>query len=113
VLRKFKKLIECNCVIEFHQEHVHQEHHGRGIVAPLILFSDKTALSKDRKISGHPIYLTIANISCEDRYLPEGHCLLAILPNFNVKESNPEKRLEAFQKCLTRILQPLKDASHK
>jgi hypothetical protein len=35
------------------------------------------------------------------------------LPDFNVKESNPKKWLEANQKSLTHILQPLKNATHK
>jgi hypothetical protein len=68
-------------------------------------------LSNTGKVSGHPIYFSIGNISCEDRYLPEGHCLLAILPDFNVMESDPVKRLKLFQRCLSRILKPLKDAS--
>lgn len=88
--------------------------HGEGmVIAPIILYSDKTSLSNSGKVIGHPIYFSIANISCEDRYLPEGHCLLAILPDFNVIESEPLKRLQLFQKCLSRILKPLKDASFR
>ena len=89
------------------------QEHGSGVVAGLIFHSDKTSLSSDRKISGHPIYMSIANIACEDRYLPEGHCLLAILPNFNVPDRNSVQRLQAFQNCLSHIFAPLKVASHK
>jgi hypothetical protein len=37
---------------------------GDGIIAPLIIYSDQTLLSKDGKVSGHPIYLMLANIAC-------------------------------------------------
>ena len=81
------------------------------VIAPLILYSDKTSLSKGGKVSGHPVYLTLANIECEKRYFPEGHCLLAILPDFSSQPSTPLQRLEAFQSCLEIVLQPLKKAS--
>jgi len=58
-------IIEYVC---FEQEHVNLEHED-GIVVPLIFFNDKNALSKDGKISGHPIYFTIANMACEDRHV--------------------------------------------
>jgi hypothetical protein len=87
--------------------------HGRGIVIPLIFFSDKTLLSKDAKISGHPIYMTIANIACEDRHLPEGHCFLALLPDFKVTGSTSLQRMQAFQNCLSHVLKSLKECSYK
>lgn len=82
-------------------------------MCPLIFFSDKTALSKDGKISGHPLYFTIGNISCEDRHLQGGHCLLALLPDFNVPNSNALQRMQAFQDCLSHIFKPLKECSYK
>jgi hypothetical protein len=94
------------------QEHVQNIHEG-GIVAPILLHSDKTSLSNDRKITGHPLYLTIGNIACEDRYLPEGHCLLAIFPDFNIAGSEHLQRLSSFQMCLSHILEPLKEASRE
>jgi len=93
------------------QEHVTSEHGEGMVVTPLILYSDKTSLSNTSNVSGHPIYFNIASISCEDRYLPEGHCLLAILPDFNLTKFEPLKQLKLFQKCLLQILKPLKDAS--
>ena len=94
------------------QEHVNLEH-GDGIVVPLIFFSDKTALSKDGKISGHPIYFTIANIACKDRHVEGGHCLLALLPDFKVSNSTSLERMQALQDCLVHILKPLKECSYK
>ena len=77
------------------------EGHGARVVAPIILHSDETALPNYRKITEHPIYLSIGNLACEDiRYLLEGHCLLAILPNFNVQGHNFLQHLQAFQSCL-------------
>ena len=54
-----------NWWIEFLQDHVNEEH-GRGVIAPLIFYSDKTTLFSDRKITSHPIYMSISNIVCED-----------------------------------------------
>ena len=95
----------------FEQEHVNAEHGDGNVIAPLILYSDKTTLSQDLKVSGHPIYFSIANIACENRYVLEGHCLLSILPH--AVGRNSLERLKLFQKCLTHVLQPLKDASYK
>ncbi len=89
---------------------MNSEHEG-GVIAPLIFYSDKTSLSKGGKVSGHPIYLTLGNISCENRYFPEGHCLLAILPDFSTQALTHLQWLEAFQRCLEIVLQPLKKAS--
>lgn len=87
--------------------------HGHGVIAPLIIYSDQTSLSKDGKVSGHPIYLSLANIACEQRYLPDGHCLLAILPNFSTQNLSSVQKLQAFQSCLDHVLKPLKEASFK
>jgi hypothetical protein len=85
--------------------------HGGGVIAPLIVYSDQTSLSKDGKVSGHPIYLTLANIACEDRYLLEGHYLLIILPDFSTQNTSSIQKLQAFQSCLDHVLKPLKEAS--
>jgi hypothetical protein len=80
------------------------------VVAPLILYSDQTSLSKNTKVTGHPFVMSIANITCENKYLDEGHALLAVLPV--LPSSVPHKeRLVLFQKCLAHVLQPLKEAS--
>ena len=89
------------------------EHDEGNVIAPLIIYSDKTTLSQDLKGIGHPIYFSIANIACKDRYLLEGRCLLSILPDINAVETNSLERLKLFQKCLSHVVQPLKDASFK
>ena len=119
---KFKK-IECGLCLKFliinnfnfifEQEHVNAEHGDGNVIAPLILYSDKTALSQDLKVSSHPIYFSTTNIACKNRYLSEGHCLLSILPHFDAVGRNSLERLKLFQKHLTHKLQPLKDASFK
>ena len=81
------------------------------MIAPLIFYSDQTSLSKDGKVNGHPLVLSIGNISCENRYLDEGHALLAILPILPTTESTHLERLQLFQSCLEHVLKPLKDAS--
>lgn len=87
--------------------------HGDGVIAPLIIYSDQTSLSKDGKVSGHPIYLSLGNIACEQRYQPEGHCLLAVLPDFSTQNLNSLQKLEAFQRCLDHVLKPFKETSFR
>lgn len=51
-----------------------------GVIAPIILYSDQTALSHNKRTQGWPLVMTLGNINCNLRSLPEGHALLAILP---------------------------------
>jgi len=81
------------------------------IIAPLIFYSNQTSLSRDGKVSGHPLVLSIGNISCESRYLDERHALLAIFPILPSIESTHLERLQLFQSCLEHVLKPLKDAN--
>jgi hypothetical protein len=90
------------------QDHVNSE---GAVIAPLILYSDHTSLSKDGKVSGHPLVLNIGNISFENIYLDEGHAFLAVFPILPFTETTYLERLQLFQSCLEHILKPLKDAS--
>ena len=72
--KNVSQIIMFNSIWLFEQEHVNSEHGEGRVVAPLILYDDKTSLSNSGKVSGHPIYFSIANISCKDRYLREVHC---------------------------------------
>lgn len=92
------------------QEHVEKDCVG-GIVVPLILYSDQTALSKNRRTIGHPLVLSIGNIACENRYRDEGHSMIATLPIPQTNASSSVERLRVFQECLEVVLKPLKDAS--
>ena len=39
---------------------LHEHVNAKGaVIAPLIFYSDQTSLSKDRKVSGHPLVLTL------------------------------------------------------
>jgi hypothetical protein len=57
--------------------------------------------------------MSIANITCENQYLDEGHVLLAILPIIISTEASHERRLQIFHECLDVVLKPLKEASFK
>ena len=81
------------------------------MIAPLILYSDETSLSKNCKVVGHPIVMSIANISCENRYLDEGHCLLVVLPVLRERSSFTTERVRLLHDCLECVLKPLKAAS--
>ncbi len=83
------------------------------VLAPLIFYSDQTSLSNDGRVTGYPLVMSIANIACENRYLDEGHVLLAILPIISSTEASHERRLQIFHECLDVVLKPLKEASFK
>jgi hypothetical protein len=51
-----------------------------GVVAPIILYSDQTSLANNRRTQGWPLVMTLGNVCCDLRSLPEGHGLLAVLP---------------------------------
>ncbi|CAM6050719.1 unnamed protein product, partial [Sphagnum compactum] len=83
------------------------------VVAQLIFYSDQTSLSNDGRVTGYPLVMSIANIACENRYLDEGHVLLAILPIISSTDASHERRLQIFHECLDVVLKPLKEASFK
>ena len=60
---------------------------------------------------GHPIVMSIANISCENQYLDEGHCLLAVLPVLHERSSSATERVQLLHDCLECVLKLLKAAS--
>ncbi|CAM6096622.1 unnamed protein product [Calypogeia fissa] len=91
-----------------------------GVVAPIILYSDQTSLSNNKRTQGWPVVMTIGNISCNMRTLPEGHSLMAVLPvlgadDQGLQESRMPSRakLEILHQCQEIILAPLKEASYK
>ena len=59
------------------QDHVNSP---GSVIAGLIFYSDQTTLSNDRRVSGWPLIMSLANIACESQGEDEGHVLLAILP---------------------------------
>jgi len=77
---------------------------SNGVIAPLIIFNDQTSISKNGKVSVHHISLSLENITCEQRYLLGGHCLLAILPNFSTQNLSFTQKLQVFQSCLDHVL---------
>jgi hypothetical protein len=84
------------------------------VVAPLILYSDQTTLSNNSRVSGYPLVLTLANVSCELRGEKSSHILLGVLPVISARDlPSHQRRLEIFQKCLEKILEPLKRLSHR
>jgi len=61
----------------------------------------------------YPLVMSIANITCENWYLDEGHVLLAILPIISSTKASHERRLQVFHECLDVVFKPLKEASFK
>jgi hypothetical protein len=91
-----------------------------GVVAPIILYLDQTSLSNNKRTQGWPVVMTIGNISCNMRTLPEGHSVMAVLPvlgadDQGLQESRMPSRakLEILHQCQEIILAPLKEASYK
>jgi len=56
---------------------------------------------------------SITNIACENRYLDEGHVLLAILPVISSIEASHERRLQVFHECLDVVFKLLKEVNFK
>jgi hypothetical protein len=83
------------------------------VVAPLIFYNDQTSLSNDGRMIGYPLVMSIANITCENQYLDEGHVLLAILLIISSTKASHENRLQVFHECLDVVHKPLKEASFK
>ncbi|KAI5990447.1 hypothetical protein EDD15DRAFT_2170319 [Pisolithus albus] len=93
-----------------------QRHLPQGsTVAPVILASDKTELSRFKgDKNAWPVYLSIGNLSKEVRRQPTRHgsVLLGYLPVSNLEsfDDNSLARHRLFHYCMRRLLQPLVDA---
>lgn len=92
------------------QQHINVD---GAVIVPLIFYSDQTSLSNNARVVGYPIYMSIGNISCEDRNLDEGHILLAMLPTTSKTKGSYLRRLQMFHEFLEVILKPFKEASFK
>jgi hypothetical protein len=88
-------------------------------VVPVILASDKTALSQfrgDQEV--WPVYLTVGNISKDVRRQPSKHAcvLLGYLPTTKLecfsKTTRSVERYKLFHYCMSQILEPLVDAGN-
>ncbi|RIB13987.1 hypothetical protein C2G38_2196350 [Gigaspora rosea] len=80
----------------------------------LILYSDATTLNHMGKSSGHPMFLSLENISNHQRNKPESKALIGYLPilkaiDSKTKNSNKFRmaQREVFQKCLSTLLEPI------
>ncbi|KAF5388369.1 hypothetical protein D9615_000743 [Tricholomella constricta] len=86
-------------------------------IIPIIISSDKTQITLFRNKSAYPVYLTIGNLPKSIRRKPsrQGQILLAYLPtsrllHISVKAARRRTLANLFHACMSRILQPLKDA---
>ncbi|GJP66186.1 hypothetical protein CLOP_g23090 [Closterium sp. NIES-67] len=83
-------------------------------IAAVILYSDATELAKDGSATGHPVYVSLGNISSGERWKPHGRRLAALLPDFSKHVVKPgvdvaRRRLEIFHTCLEKILEKQKE----
>ncbi|CAI5466502.1 unnamed protein product [Closterium sp. Yama58-4] len=87
-----------------------------GVIAACILYSDGTNLSNDGRVTGHPVYFTLGNITLKNRWQPHGHRMVAmLLPLPNVDSRTDEGKAlhrEVFQLALDVVLEELKKASY-
>ncbi|GAQ87356.1 hypothetical protein KFL_003470130 [Klebsormidium nitens] len=61
------------------QDHINKQC-ADAVIAAMILYSDATTLSNDRRTSGWPLVLSLANISFENRSKKPSHGLMALFP---------------------------------
>ncbi|CAI5471576.1 unnamed protein product [Closterium sp. Yama58-4] len=87
-----------------------------GVIAACILYSDGTNLSNDGRVTGHPVYFTLGNVTLKNRWQPHGHRMVAMLPPLpNVDSRTDEGKAlhrEVFQLALDVVLKELKEASY-
>ncbi|KAG8702744.1 hypothetical protein FRC08_003275 [Ceratobasidium sp. 394] len=103
------------------QEKLRDEGKGAATIAPLILASDQTTLSVlCGGQTAYPVYLTVGNISKDDRRKPSKHAmvLLGYLPieAFEDVENDEERRrmkADLVHRSMETMLEPLKVASQE
>ena len=70
-----------------------------GVVIPIILYSDSTELDDLQRAKGHPLILTLGNMSPVAQHHEQGHALLGYFPELKDKKGiewpNIEKTKEA------------------
>ncbi|KAJ6611148.1 hypothetical protein B0H10DRAFT_1953313 [Mycena sp. CBHHK59/15] len=86
-------------------------------IIPIIISSDKTLLTLFRNRMAYPVYLTISNIPKDICRKPsrQAQILLVYLPtskleHITVKASRRRVLANLFHACMSKILEPLKDA---
>ena len=57
-----------------------------GVVIPIILYSDSTELDDIQRAKGHPLILTLGNMSPVAQHHEQGHALLGYFPELKEKK---------------------------
>ena len=87
------------------------------VVAGVIIYTDKTALTHDMKLQGWPICLTLGNIPRHLRGQPHGHVVVGMLPDVITNNTvkgyirDNVQRMRVFHKCMNLVVESLKTSA--
>ena len=89
-----------------------------GVVIPIILYSDSTELDDVQRAKGHPLILTLGNMSPVSQHHEQGHALLGYFPELKEKKelNGPtlrRRKRQVLQQCLDIVLGPLREAGNR
>jgi hypothetical protein len=86
----------------------------KGVITPLILYSNVTFLSNNGKVTRYPLVLSLGNIACELWSQEKGHMLLVVLPMISTANiPSHQWRLHIFHQCFKKTLELSKWFSFK
>ena len=92
---------------------------GGSLIAAVIIYTDKTAVTGDLKLQAWPILMTLANISRKRRGQPGGHVFMGRMPDVITNRSTSSyisdnvSKQRVFHECMKLITASLKEAARR
>ena len=92
---------------------------GDALIAAIIIYSDKTAVTGDLRQQAWPITMTLANISRKRRAQESGHILMGKMPDVITNRSaegyinDNVLKMRVFHECMKLIVASLKEAARR
>ena len=89
------------------------------LVAAIIIYTDKTAVTGDLRVQAWPIYMSLANIPLKRRSEPGGHVFMGKLPDVITNKhadgyiSNNVIKMKVFQQCMKLVVGSLRDVAQR
>ena len=89
------------------------------LVAAIIIYTDKTAVTGDLRKQAWPIYMSLANIPLKRRSERGGHVFMGKFPDVITNKnadgyiSDNVMKMKVFQKCMKLVVGSLKDVAQR